>query len=124
MINGQTGELADLVALIYFTGFAISTLGVGDYVPNRALWQILTPVATINGFILITLSVTYLLQVLAAAVGNCKPACLIHALGGSPAAILQTAWNGADFSRLSYSLTQITDLLAQHTQEYKAYPVL
>jgi hypothetical protein len=124
VINEKTGEAANWAALIYFTGFALYTLGIGDYVPNGALWQILTPVAALNGFILITLSVTYLLQVLTAAVGDRKAARLIHALGGPPAAILQTAWNDADFSRLSHSLAQITALLAQHTQAHKAYPVL
>lgn len=124
VFNEKTGEAADWAALIYFAGFAVYTLGVGDYVPNGTLWQILTPVAALNGFILITLSVSYLLQVLTAAVSDRKAASMIHALGGSPAAILQTAWNGKDFSRLSPSLAQVIEPLAQHTQQHKAYPVL
>ena len=124
VVNEKTGEAANWAELIYFTGFAIYTLGVGDYVPKGALWQILTPVAALNGFILITLSVSYLLQVLTAALGDRKAASMIHTLGGSPATILQTAWNGKDFSRLSLSLAQVTEQLAQHTQEHKAYPVL
>lgn len=124
VIHGDTKEPAGLTALLYFSGFAVYTLGVGDYVPNGGLWQVLTPVAAINGFVLVTLSVTYVIQVIQAAVGDRVAARVIHALGDSPDQILQNAWNGRDFATLSEPLSQVAQTLLKHSQQHRAYPIL
>lgn len=124
VINQNTRQPADLAALLYFSGFAVYTLGVGDYVPNGGLWQVLTPVATINGFVLVTLSVTYIIQIISAAVGDRTVARFIYSLGETPNRILQNAWNGRDFSSLTSPVSQVVQMLAEHSQEHQAYPIL
>lgn len=124
VVNDRTRQPANLAELLYFCGFAVYTLGVGDYVPNGGLWQVLTPLATIHGFILVTLSVTYFIQVLSAVVGDRTAAHFISSLGSSPTKILRNAWNGRDFSSLSHALAESGLLLAEHAQQHAAYPVL
>lgn len=48
----------------YFTGYAMFTLGNGDFVPRDGVSQLATILATGNEMLFITLSVTYLLSVL------------------------------------------------------------
>jgi hypothetical protein len=47
--------------------FTLFTLGVGDYRPNGAFWQMLTALCAADGLLTITLSVTYFVPLVSAA---------------------------------------------------------
>ncbi len=51
---------------IYFAGYTLFTLGIGDFAPRTGIWQIVTVLATGSGLLFVTLSVTYTLSVLEA----------------------------------------------------------
>lgn len=48
---------------VYYSGFLITTLGTGDYVPSTGLWRILSITETASGFITISMIITYFLNV-------------------------------------------------------------
>lgn len=48
---------------LYYSGFLITTLGTGDYVPTTGLWRILSIVDTATGFVTISMIITYFLNV-------------------------------------------------------------
>lgn len=66
VVTATSKELATLWERIYFTGFTISTLGMGDYQPQGIFWQMAIAIASANGFVLVTLGVAYLLPLSAA----------------------------------------------------------
>jgi hypothetical protein len=126
VIESSSGRPADLAARIYFAGYSLFTLGIGDYRPNPngAFWQLATVVSTAQGFTLITLSVTYIVPVVSAVTQKRQLATLISHLGEDPSAIVTSAWNGRDFGQLEQQLITLTPSLVGLQQQHYAYPVL
>ncbi|AQL41315.1 hypothetical protein BV210_00665 [Halorientalis sp. IM1011] len=110
--------------LIYFSGYTIFTLGNGDFVPRGGVWQILTGVATASGMLFVTLSVTYVLNVLSAVTQKRSFASGVSGLGASGTEILLTSWTGDEFEGLELPLHTYTTQLNTLTSNHKAYPIL
>lgn len=120
----DTGAPADLISRIYFAGYTVFTLGNGDYVPGQGTWQIATVVATLTGFVLITLSITYLVPVASAVAQGRQLASYIATLGPTPAEIVTRSWTGTGFGSLSQHLVSLTALVHSTRQQHLAYPIL
>lgn len=104
IVHSESDVPATVWERIYFTGYTLSTLGIGDYQAQGSIWQLATALASANGFFLFTLAIAYLLPVIAAVVVKRQIALYISALGGTPDDILIRAWNGKDFGQLSQHL--------------------
>ena len=124
VVASDTGAPASFWERLYFVGFTIYTLGMGDFVPQGAAWRVLTAIASLNGLFLVTLSITYLLPIVSAATEKSQLADLVSALGTTPAAIVRAGWNGEDFSALESWLTDLSKKVALHAERHLAYPVL
>jgi hypothetical protein len=124
VVHSDTGQAADGWSRVYFAGFAVYTLGVGDFVPSGAPWQVLTALATINGFAVLTMTVSYLLPVVSAVTERRQHGMQLYGLGSTAQEILLTAWDGHDFDRLAPQLRQLTPVGALMTQKFLSYPVL
>lgn len=124
IVSSTSKRPADVWAHVYFAGFTLFTLGLGDYKPSGPLWQFLTALCAANGLLTMTLSVTYLLPVLSAVALKRQIASMIMLLGGTPAAILKQSWNGADFKALNEPLTQLYPAITLLAQQHLAYPNL
>lgn len=70
VLNAKTDVPADFWERVYFTGFTISTLSVGDFVPSGAGWRVIAALASLNGLFLMTLAISYLIPVMSAVVGK------------------------------------------------------
>ena len=115
---------ADVVSTVYFVGFTIITLGVGDYVPAPGVWQILTIAASVSGFFVVTMVVTYALPVLSAVVQQRKLASAVTGVGGSATDLLRAAWDGERFTRIDCELRTLTDQIQTLEKQHLAYPAL
>ena len=63
-INASSGRTdTGWATACYYSGFLITTLGTGDYVPTTPLWRILSIVDTASGFVTISMIITYFLNV-------------------------------------------------------------
>jgi hypothetical protein len=124
VVDATTAQPADVWSRVYFTGFTVFTLGVGDYVPAAPVWQVATVVATATGLTLVTLVITYLLSVTTSATQRRTLAAQISALGSSPTDILLRAWNGTEFAGLDTTLQLLTADVAELAQRHLAFPVL
>jgi hypothetical protein len=124
VLHADTGEQADGWSRVYFAGYAVYTLGVGDFSPHGGPWQVLTVSATINGFVLLTMSVSYLIPVVMAVSERFQHGMVLHGLGDTAQGLLLTSWNGADFSELRPHLQQLTQVVGRTTQKFLSYPVL
>ena len=120
----STGETGDLIDRMYFTGYTVFTLGLGDYVPGDGTWQLATVVATGSGLVLVTLSITYLVPVASAVVQRRQLSAQIFSLGESGTDIVARAWNGSDFGQLSQNLSILLAPLHSLRLQHLTYPVL
>lgn len=124
VVRATTGEAAGLWARVYYSGYTLFTLGLGDYRPEGAPWQVLTALAVGNGFMVISLSGSYLIPLVSAATTKRSIALQIRMLGASPSDILTSSWDGQGFSGLSQHLIALFPMIVQAGQQHLAYPVL
>ncbi|WP_088006331.1 ion channel [Indiicoccus explosivorum] len=109
---------------IYFTGYLIFTLGIGDYVPKDGIWQVISAVAAGNGFLFITLGASYVLSVLGAVTTQRSFASSITGLGMTGSEIVKKAWDGKDFGNIDLILNATSAQLSTLTAQHNAYPIL
>lgn len=124
VVSATTGQPGDVWSRIYFTGYTVFTLGLGDYVPGAPLWRVATVPATATGLTVVTLAITYLLSVTESVTQRRKLAAQIFALGPSPSIILRRAWNGTGIEGLEQALQSLTSEVAELAQRHLAFPVL
>ncbi len=124
VIESSTRQAADHWDRLFYAGYTVATLGLGDFIPQGALWQVLTVLAAFTGLVLITLGVTYYGGVLSAVAEEQQFAALIAALGEAPTAIVANAWNGRAFEGLDAVFVQLAPLVTLHAQRHLAYPVI
>ncbi|NEK86746.1 hypothetical protein GCU60_13430 [Blastococcus saxobsidens] len=123
--SAETQAPAGPADVAYYAGYAISTLGTGDFVADSSVWRILTALAGVEGLILVTLSITYLLGVVSAVVARRALATQVHALGGTAGEIVVEGWTGHGFSpAFTQHLVGLTTALTGVVQQHFAYPVL
>lgn len=109
---------------LYFTAFTVSTLGIGDYRPSGAVYQVLTGVSSITAFGLATLVITYVASLNSAVASKRRFAREVLALGSSPASILHSSWNGRGFGPLENELQSLTGSVHGLAEEQLTYPLL
>lgn len=125
LVSSSSRAPASIPATIYYAGFVVFTLGVGDIVATTGTWQVLTALASFIGLFLITLSITYLVSVVSAAVTRRQLAQSITVLGSTGPEIVLTHWSeGQISSQFSSRLQTISTQLLKVTQQHLAYPVL
>lgn len=124
IVHSQSRLPARLWERVYFVGFTIFTLGVGDFVPKGGIWQVLTAVASLSGLFLVTFSITYLVPVVQAATSKRRLAVFIASIGLSAEEILINTWNGEDCNDLAQHLASVASELVMLQQRHLTYPVL
>jgi hypothetical protein len=115
---------ADFFERLYFAGFSVSTLGTGDFIPDGDAARMLTVFASLSGFFMMTLTVTYAMPVISAVVAKRRLASSIAGLGLTPAEILHGGWDGESLASLEQPLVNLASQIERHTQRHLAYPVL
>jgi hypothetical protein len=125
LVLDQFGRPADAWSRVYYTGFSIFTLGVGDYTPGTTGAQLATNGAVLTGLFLVTLGITYLMQVVSAVVDKRTIAGHVSALGADPADIVRRGWADGQFAPMfTQHLTSLTPELVRLGERHLAFPVL
>lgn len=119
ILDAATNMPVGVDGYIYYVGFTLSTLGVGDLVPAGSAMQLLTTVASFNGLILVTLVITYAVPLVGGAVQRREVAfelCLINgAMNREP---------GSAPTTLAADLNTVRRDLMHCTEQRMAYPML
>lgn len=123
VVSGKGGP-SNALEKLYFAGFSLSTLGVGDYKANSDGWRLLTSAAAFAGLIFITVSITYFVPVLSAVTFRRTVAFTIQSMGATPADIVRNSWDGNSFGIFVESCGTLGQMLIQHTLSHYTYPVL
>ncbi|MAZ25489.1 MAG: hypothetical protein CL868_00225 [Cytophagaceae bacterium] len=124
IINSTTKQPADIWEKIYYSGFSLSTLGIGDYIANSNGWRFVTILYSFTGLILITMSITYFIPVLNAVIKKRKLGILLSSLGKDPQGILLNAWNEYNWDAYQFQLLSLSDEIVEHSQNHRAYPII
>jgi hypothetical protein len=124
VVGASTNMSAGFWERVYFVGYNMTTLGLGDYRPDGTIWQIATVLTAANGFFFITLIAAYLLPLVSAVGAKRQFAIYASSLGNTPVEIVTGAWNGTDFGALSQHLDNLGPSLTSLAQQHLAYPVI
>ncbi|QED38167.1 hypothetical protein FK178_10755 [Antarcticibacterium arcticum] len=122
IVNNE-GMVANLWERLYFTGYVLSTLGMGNFYPTSGFFEILTGVFSFFGFIFFTSSITYFLSVSSALVKKRILAKTINNLGNSPAEIT-ASFKSLDKSYTLQQLQALQEMVDEHAVNHQAYPVI
>lgn len=125
VVGTASGEPAGVWSRIYFVGYTLVTLGLGDYQPGGAVWQMLTTATALSGLFVLTLAISYVLLVLQAAIQRRATAAALWGLGATPQDIVRTMWSAdRGCSALESHLIGLTPALTTLAQQHIAYPIL
>jgi hypothetical protein len=125
VVDATTRAPAGIAEVVYYAGFTIFTLGVGDYAGAGDGWRLFTAAMSFAGLVLVTLSITYLLSVVGAVVHRRSVAVHIHSLGSTPGRIVAGGWDGSAFtSAFQQHLVTLTTEMSTLAEQHLAYPVL
>ncbi len=64
LVSSETGAPATLTQTVAFSGSALSTLGASTVQPTNGWWDILSMIAAVNGMVVLTLSVSFVLNII------------------------------------------------------------
>lgn len=123
--QGQTPT--DLSTALYYSGFTLTTLGVGDLVPKNNLWRLITIIESAVGFSIFTASLTYVLSVYNALTRrNTFALSLFHRSGGeADAGLFLSQLKGYDrFETAFEDISNISRELLFLLESHHAYPIL
>lgn len=124
VVDTSTGRPADAWSRLYFTSFTLSTLGLGDYAPSGASWQVATGVASGFGFGVATLVITYLTSVVSAVSAKRELARAIWALGEGPQDLVRRSWDGRTFTTIDQHLLSLLPRLHGVVEQLAANPLI
>ena len=124
LMNVETNSPTTVINKIFYPGYTLSTLGLGDIEPEGNFWDILTAIISFTGLILISIAITYLIPVVSAEITKRKISIYINTLGGSVEEMLLNYWNGKDFKELEQPFIPLIDFIITNAQNHKAYSVL
>lgn len=114
-------------AALYFAGYSLTTLGVGDLVPRSDSIRLLTILLAVVGFSVVTLTLTYFMSVYSALVRrNVVSQTLHHVSGGSgnSADVVAALGPGGTFDQGRSQITTIASGVLDIVESNEAYPVL
>jgi hypothetical protein len=125
VVSATTGLPADAWSRVYFAGYTLVTLGLGDFRPVGAPWQLLTTATALSGLFVFTLAISYVLPVLQAALHRRATASALWGLGETPQEVIRHMWRtDRGCSALEQHLIGLTPDLTLLAQQHIAYPVL
>lgn len=122
VVDGTTGEPVDLVGKAYFAGYSLLTLGNGELIPGSSFWQLATIAAAGTGLGIVTLGVTYVLNIVQAGNRRRALANTVWSLGDDADAIVQRAHD--DPTHLGQQLWSLVDRFSSVREQHTAFPVL
>lgn len=124
VVSSSTGSHADLTALWYFATTTASSLGYGDLVPSGLPWTVFATTTTLLATIVLTISLSYVISVISAAIKRRSMASSISALGTSPSEFAENAHLGEPGRSLHTHLASVASAVSEAAEQQLAYPVL
>lgn len=113
-----------LYDIIYFVGFTLSTLGIGDLSPTTPMAQMATVLSSFSGLLIVTLIVTYAISVVSAVVARRVLAYKIYLNGGDKGGEGEFLTEFPDLEGFAAWVGDIKNEIISCTEQRLAYPIL
>lgn len=122
-IVNNSRRAATAVERLYFTGYTLSTLGLGNFEPTTPFFEVLTSTFSFFGFIFFTTSMTYLISIASAVTHKRSLALTICNLGRSPLVLMNNLLE-KDTSYTFQIFCMLQQMVDKHSVNHQAYPEL
>ena len=121
--HGDTHVPASAWERVYYVGYTLATLGNGDFYATTNFWKVFSSFVAFVGLSVITIAITYLIQVMSAEIQKRQLALQISVMGGSPTGLLRSSWDGrsGEFEGIA---TNLVPQILSHAQHHLAYPII
>lgn len=124
VIDSSTNLPVDVIQKVYFVSTTISSLGYGDMVPSGFPWTLVATTGTFIATLVLTVSISYVISVIAAAIERKTLAQGIFGLGDSISEIIENARLDEPAHSLKHYITGIATTIDSHALKHLAYPIL
>ena len=124
VVEAASGAPAPVAARIAYVGEALFTRTPTGLDPGGPSWELLSPLVAGTGLFFITLTITYLGSITAAASDLRSAGKQVWSLGDSPTSLVTAAWNGRDFGALVFVLSDLQGTVARLAERILTYRVL
>lgn len=122
-ITNSDSRPASLVERLYYTGYVLSTLGLGNFKPVTPFFEIITSLFSFFGFIFFTSSMTYLISVSSAVIRKRTLSRSIFNLGKNPAEVAEKL-RRVNSSYKDQQVLSLQEKIDNHLVSHQAYPVV
>lgn len=109
---------------VYFAGYTVFTLGYGDLVPGTTPAQVASGIATLMGFSLVPLGITYLVPVVQAATTQRALARELYTVAPTPDDVVRTVLDDGSSGALATQIPSLIGKLSSLGEQHLTYPVL
>lgn len=116
----------DFWSTLYYSGYSLTTLGTGNFVPKTSPYRILMVLQAAIGFSVVTLTLTYFMSVYSALVRRNTLAQMLHHLSGGsgdPVQLVSGLASGGPSDSRS-ELVQVGSSVLDLLESHHSYPVL
>lgn len=124
VINSNSKIPATFLERLYYTGFVISTLGIGDFIPGNSLSRVITTILSFSGFILLTTALTYLISVVNTVLQKKQLAIYISTLGTDINEIYNTVITPEGTNVIVENTNAIREMIIRNSSNYIFFPIV
>lgn len=108
----------------WYVAFCMFTVGNGDFLPTDGIWQLLSALVAFTGMGMVTLAITYLLQVVSAVTNKRAFASEVTGIGKTAEEFVIKQWTGENFGAIELQLTTLSSQLAVLNEQHLSFPIL
>jgi hypothetical protein len=124
-LNAQNlSEPVDFTDVLWYVAYNMFTVGNGDFTPRGGTWQVLSSFISLTGMTMVTLSITYVLQVISAVTSKRSIAGQITSIGKTAEEFVAKQWTGEGFGAIELQLNSLSQQLATNNEQHLAFPIL
>lgn len=108
----------------WYVAYVMFTVGNGDFLPAEGVWQILSGLVAFTGMAMVTLSITYILQVISAVNNKRAFSSEVTGIGKTAEAFVIKQWTGDDFGAIELQLNSLSSQLTKLNEQHLSFPIL
>ncbi|EMR03451.1 potassium channel family protein [Cesiribacter andamanensis] len=123
-LMSSKGEIPDFWGRAWYVAYCMFTIGNGDYLPQGSGWQLVSSFVGFSGMGMVTLSITYIFQIVSAVVTKRSFSSQITSIATEADAYVKQQWTGTDFGAIELQLNALSGQLDTLNEQHLAYPIL
>ncbi|AHM63485.1 Ion channel [Flammeovirgaceae bacterium 311] len=123
-LASSEGELPDFAGTLWYVAYTMFTVGNGDFLPQGSAWQLLSAFVAFSGMGLVTLSITYVMQIVSAVVTKRSFSSQVTSIAKTADDFVIAQWTGDGFGAIELQLHALSGQLTVLNEQHLAYPIL